>query len=171
MVSPLPAAPCLCPCKCGVKAGDRDAATPERSPEIDREHDLSQLVLTIGSGPAVTARQHYVENCSFSRDVMRQSSRAVLRQRSNGVGLVVWELREILLEGLMDIGSCALLEPAEPHPDQFPNTGLSIRPFVDHGEPLRLVRAQRQNDPSSGFDLIEDRRRQSLGGGVSRALS
>jgi len=37
------------------------------------------------SGPAVTACQHYCENCSFSRDVMRQSSRAVLRQRSNGV--------------------------------------------------------------------------------------
>src|SRR5215510_4426810 len=66
------------------------------------------------------------------------------------------------------MGSCALhdrLEPAEPHRDQFPNTGLSIRPFVDHREPLCLVRAQRQNDPSSGFDLIEDRRRQSLGGG------
>ena len=66
------------------------------------------------------------------------------------------------------MGSRALhdrLKPAEPHPDQFPNTGLSIRPFVDHREPLRLVRAQRQNDPSSGFDLIEDRRRQSLGGG------
>ena len=64
------------------------------------------------------------------------------------------------------MGSCALhdrLKPAEPHPDQFPNIGLSIRPFVDHREPLRLVWAQRQNDPSSGFDLIEDRRRQSLG--------
>jgi hypothetical protein len=38
------------------------------------------------------------------------------------------ELREILLEGLIDMGICALhdrLEPAEPHPDQFPNTGLS----------------------------------------------
>ena len=78
------------------------------------------------------------------------------------------ERREILLEGLIDMGSRALhdrLEPAEPHPDQFPNTGLSIRPFVDHREPLRRVRAQRQNDPSSRFDLIEDRRRQSLGGG------
>src|SRR6478672_10389361 len=41
------------------------------------------------------------------------------------------------------------LEPAEPHPDQFPNTGLPIRPFVDHREPLRRARAQRQNDPSS----------------------
>ena len=73
-----------------------------------------------------------------------------------------------MLEGLIDMGSCALhdrLEPAEPHRDQLPNTGLSIRPFVDHREPLCLVRAQRQNDPSSGFDLIEDRRRQSLGGG------
>src|SRR6516225_9982687 len=78
------------------------------------------------------------------------------------------ERREILLEGLIDMGSFALhdrLEPAEPHRDQFPNTGPSIRPFVDHREPLCLVRAQRQNDPSSGFDLIEDRRRQSLGGG------
>ena len=66
------------------------------------------------------------------------------------------------------MGSCALhdrLEPAEPYRDQFANTGVSIRPFVDHREPLPLVRAQRQNDPSSGFDLIEDRRRQSLGGG------
>ena len=65
------------------------------------------------------------------------------------------------------MGSCALhdrLEPAEPYRDQFANTGVSIRPFVDHREPLPLVRAQRQNDPSSGFDLIEDRRRQSLGG-------
>ena len=44
------------------------------------------------------------------------------------------ERREILLEGLSDMGSRALpdrLEPSEPHPDQFPNTGLSIRPFVD----------------------------------------
>src|SRR6202045_2807736 len=61
--------------------------------------------------------------------------------------------------------SALCFKPAEPHPDQFPNIGLSIRPFVDHREPLRLVWAQRQNDPSSGFDLIEDRRRQSLGGG------
>ena len=37
------------------------------------------------SDPAVTACQHYFKNCGFSRDVMRQSSRAVLRQRSNGV--------------------------------------------------------------------------------------
>ena len=36
------------------------------------------------SGPAVTACQHYFD-CSFSRDVMRQSSRAVLRQRSKRV--------------------------------------------------------------------------------------
>ena len=43
------------------------------------------------------------------------------------------ERREILVEGLIYMGSRALhdrLEPAEPHPDQFPNTGLSIRPFV-----------------------------------------
>ena len=85
------------------------------------------------SGPAVTACQHYCENCSFSRDVMRQSSPAAEVER-----------REILLEGLIDMGSCALhdrLEPAEPHRDQLPNTGLSIRPFVDHREPLCLVRA------------------------------
>ena len=59
-----------------------------------------------GSGPAVTACQHYFENRSFSRDVMRQSSRAVPRRS------------EILLEGLIDMGSRALhdrLEPAEPH--------------------------------------------------------
>ena len=55
------------------------------------------------------------------------------------------ERREILVEGLIYMGSRALhdrLEPAEPDPDQFPNTGLSIRPFVDHREPLYLVRAQ-----------------------------
>ena len=42
------------------------------------------------------------------------------------------------------MGSRALhdrLEPAEPHLDQFPYTGLSIRPFVDHREPLRLSAA------------------------------
>jgi hypothetical protein len=64
------------------------------------------------------------------------------------------ERREILLKGLIDMGSCALhdcLEPAEPHRDQLPNTGVSSRPFVDHREPLCLVRAQRQNDPSSGL--------------------
>src|ERR1700751_2571170 len=47
------------------------------------------------------------------------------------------ERREILLEGLIDMGSCVLhnrLEPAEPHRDQLPNTGLSIRPFVDLAE-------------------------------------
>ena len=60
-------------------------------------------------GPAVTACQHYCENCSFSRDVMRQSSPAAEVER-----------REILLEGLIDMGSRALhdrLEPAEPHRD------------------------------------------------------
>ena len=100
------------------------------------------------------------------RDEAILSGRPAAEVERRGIGRL--ELREILLEGLIDMGSCALhdrLEPAEPHPDQFPNTGLSIRPFVDHREPLRLVRAQRQNDPSSGFDLIEDRRRQSLGGG------
>jgi hypothetical protein len=34
------------------------------------------------SDPAVTACQHYFKNCGFSRDVMRQSSRAGLRQNS-----------------------------------------------------------------------------------------
>src|SRR5215471_19646912 len=37
----------------GVKAGDHDTGTLERGPEIYREHDLSQLALTIGSGPAI----------------------------------------------------------------------------------------------------------------------
>ena len=72
------------------------------------------------------------------------------------------------------MGSGALhdrLEPAEPHRDQLPNTGLSIRPFVDHREPFCLVRAQRQNDPSSRFDLIEDRRGNRLAAAVGRALS
>ncbi|MGA7868027.1 MAG: hypothetical protein WCA23_29335, partial [Stellaceae bacterium] len=39
------------------------------------------------------------KNCSFSRDVMRQSSRAVLRQRSNGVGSVVWSCERSCLRG------------------------------------------------------------------------
>ena len=57
------------------------------------------------------------------------------------------------------MGSCALhdrLEPAESHPDRFPNTGPSIRPFVDHREPLCHVRVQRQNDP---FIMDEARER------------
>ena len=86
------------------------------------------------------------------RDEAILSGRPAAEVERRGIGRL--QLREILLEGLIDMGSCALhdrLEPAEPHPDQFPNTGLSIRPFVDHREPLRLVRAQRQNDPSSGF--------------------
>ncbi|HEV3060281.1 MAG TPA: hypothetical protein VGY48_18710, partial [Vicinamibacterales bacterium] len=61
------------------------------------------------------------------------SGRPAAEVERRGIGRL--ELREILLEGLIDMGSCALhdrLEPAEPHPDQFPNTGLSIRPFVDH---------------------------------------
>src|SRR5215469_8286396 len=104
------------------------------------------------------------------RRLNRSRARARYRyyEGSRSGPAVTAERREILLEGLIDLGSRALhdrLEPAEPHPNQFPNTGLSIRPFVDHREPLRLFRAQRQNDPSSGFDLIEDRRRQSLGGG------
>ena len=60
------------------------------------------------------------------------------------------ERREILLEGLIDMGSRALhdrLEPDEPHPNQFPNTGLSIRPFVDHREPLRLFPAVAHSYP------------------------
>ena len=39
------------------------------------------------------------KNCSFSQDAMRQSSRAVLRQRSNGVGLVVWSCERSCLRG------------------------------------------------------------------------
>jgi len=60
MASPLPAAPCSVHVSCGVKAGDRDTGSLERSPEIDREHDLRQLALTIGSVPAVATGQHYV---------------------------------------------------------------------------------------------------------------
>ena len=47
-----------------------------------------------------------------------------------GIGRL--ELREILLEGLMDMGTCALhdrLKPAEPHPDQFPNTVCPSAPL------------------------------------------
>ena len=36
------------------------------------------------SGPAVTACQHYFENCSFSRNVMRQSSRACISRGGLG---------------------------------------------------------------------------------------
>ena len=70
---------------CGVKAGDRDSATLERSPEIDREHDLSQLALTISSGPAVATGQHYVAEVdrvlSGRRDVHDPRWRAVLDKR------------------------------------------------------------------------------------------
>jgi hypothetical protein len=51
----------------------------------------------------------------------------------------------------MDVGSCALhsrLEPAAPHPDQFPNTGLSIRPFVDHREPNSAVAINGEGPPA-----------------------
>ena len=62
------------------------ARTAPRTP-FHRSRDRARYRYYEGSrsGPAVTASQHYLENCSFSRDVMRQSSRAVLRQRSNGV--------------------------------------------------------------------------------------
>src|SRR5262245_50022439 len=67
---------------CRVKAGDRDAGTLERSPEVYREHDLSQLALTISSRPAVTAGQHYVAEVdrllSGRRDVHDARGRAVL---------------------------------------------------------------------------------------------
>ena len=84
---------------------------------------------------------------------MRQSSRAVLRQRSNGVRSCL-RGRSIWVAALHD-----RLEPAEPHPDQFPTTGPSIRPFVDHREPLCLVRVQRQNDPSIMDEARERLRR------------
>jgi hypothetical protein len=70
---------------CGVKAGDRNAGTLERSPEIDREHDLSQLALTIGSSPPVAAGQHYVAKVdrllSGRRDIHDPRRRAVLDKR------------------------------------------------------------------------------------------
>jgi hypothetical protein len=56
-----------------------------------------------------------------------------MRQSSRAVPAAEVERREILLEGLIDVGSRALhdrLEPAEPHRDQFPNAGLSIRPSI-----------------------------------------
>ena len=62
------------------------ARTAPRTP-FHRSRDRARYRYYEGSrsGPAVTACQHYFESRSFSRDVMRQSSRAVLRQRSNGV--------------------------------------------------------------------------------------
>src|SRR6516225_4842490 len=62
------------------------ARTAPRTP-FDRSRDRARYRYYEGSrtGPAVTACQHYFESRSFSRDVMRQSSRAVLRQKSNGV--------------------------------------------------------------------------------------
>ena len=67
------------------------------------------------------------------------------------------------------MSSCALhdrLEPAESHRDQLPNTDLSIRPFVDHREPLCLVPAQRQNDGNSplidGDRVLDDLRRRAM---------
>jgi hypothetical protein len=51
------------------------------------------------SGHAVASCSSATKNCSFSRDVVRQSSRAVLRQRSNGVGLVVWRCQRSCLTG------------------------------------------------------------------------
>jgi hypothetical protein len=61
------------------------AAILEQSPEIYREHDLSQLALAIGSGPAVAAGQHYVVEVdrllSGRRDVHDPRWRAVLDKR------------------------------------------------------------------------------------------
>src|ERR1700720_3840034 len=71
------------------------------------------------------------------RDEAILSGRPAAEVERRGIGRL--ELREILLEGLIDMGSCALhdrLEAAEPHPDKFPTTGLFIRPFLDHREPL-----------------------------------
>src|SRR5262245_45003365 len=70
---------------CGVKACDRDTATLERSPEIYREHDLSQLALTVGSRTAIAAGQHYVTKVdrllSGRRNVHDPRRRAVLDER------------------------------------------------------------------------------------------
>ena len=60
------------------------------------------------------------------RDEAILSGRPPAEVERRGIGRL--ELREILLEELMDMGSCALhdrLEPAEPYRDQCPNTGLS----------------------------------------------
>ena len=49
------------------------------------------------------------------------------------------------------MGSCALhdrLEPAEPYRDQFANTGVSIRPFVDHREPNSAVAINGEGPPA-----------------------
>ena len=85
MASPLPAAPCSVHVSCGVKAGDRDTGSLERSPEIDREHDLSQRALTIGSSPLLAAGQHYVAEVdgllSGRRDIYDPRWRAVLDKR------------------------------------------------------------------------------------------
>ena len=59
--------------------------TAPRAPFRSRDRARYRYYEGSRSDPAVTACQHYFENCSFSRDVMRQSSRAVLRQRSNCV--------------------------------------------------------------------------------------
>ena len=67
------------------------------------------------------------------------------------------ERREILLEGLIDMGSRALhdrLEPAEPHLDQFPYTGLSIRPFVDWSWQYYVVESMKSQE-FSGAILME----------------
>ena len=69
------------------------------------------------------------------------------------------ELGEILLEQLMDMGSCALhdrLEPAEPYRDQFPNTGLHIRRFVDHRS------GSKHTTPKKANKMAPDRRQSAL---------
>ena len=76
-------------------AEDRTEAPFHRS----RDHARYRYYEGSRSGPAVTACQHYFENCSFSRDVMRQSSRAVPAAEVERRGIGRLELREILLEG------------------------------------------------------------------------
>jgi hypothetical protein len=65
-----------------VEAGDRDTGTLERSREIYRKHDLSQFALTIGSGPAVAAGQHYVAEVDRLLSGRRDRSRSALVRSS-----------------------------------------------------------------------------------------
>src|SRR6516165_3564840 len=84
------------------------------------------------SGPAVTACQHYFENCSFSRDVMRQSSRAVLRRRSNGAGLVVWSCERSCLRA----DGYWVAVPYTTVSSRLNRTGISFRTLVCPSAPL-----------------------------------
>src|SRR5437588_850913 len=66
----------------GVKAGDRDTGAFERSPEIYREHDLSQLALTIGSGPARAASARRRTSASAERSAERKAATPPLASMS-----------------------------------------------------------------------------------------